>query len=139
MKNTIPELTPEDLTRFYPKIKKTNNCWIWLGSKNSVGYGQFDINKKKYLTHRISFQTNGGILDHTLELDHLCHNPLCVNPEHLEQVTHQEINQRGDLFNRKKKHCPKGHLYDEITSQGHRGCSICRVKYMREYMRIYNK
>jgi len=124
----IPELTPEDLARFYSKIKKIDNCWIWTSNKSHNGYGLFKIGRVNYRAHRIALQLSGFILEPKMVTDHLCLNPACVNPDHIEQVTHKENTLRGESFsakNSKKTHCPKGHKYDKVNSRGSRLCSIC--------------
>jgi hypothetical protein len=72
---------------------RADGCWIWLGSKRSrkykhrrYFYGTYSL---KY-AHRVSFEAANGSIPSHLELDHLCQNKLCVNPKHLELVTHQE-------------------------------------------------
>ncbi len=64
-----------------------------------------------------------------MQLDHLCRNRQCVNPEHLEEVTASENTRRQDHAGRRKTECPRGHPYDDgntrINSQGKRVCRAC--------------
>lgn len=88
-----------------PKAKRycidpATGCWNWILSTNDRGYGQFQLNfgkddKGKRITRTIRAHThyweqrNGSVPD-GLELDHTCRNRRCVNPDHLEAVTHVE-------------------------------------------------
>lgn len=62
-------------------------CWVWLRSRNHLGYGSAG---RGVWAHRMMYKRHIGPIPEGLELDHLCRNPSCVNPEHLEPVTHQE-------------------------------------------------
>ena len=105
-----PELTNKFLALVIPE--PNSGCWFWLGYVNPSGYGQFN---RRYKAHRISYQTFVGEIPPTLELDHLCRVRSCVNPKHLEPVTHRENVMRGDApaavarIHLSKTHCPLGH------------------------------
>jgi hypothetical protein len=64
-----------------------------------------------------------------LELDHLCRVPACVNPDHLEPVTHIENVRRGRSYWAERTHCSAGHEYTRentrITKRG-RTCRACK-------------
>lgn len=62
-------------------------CWEWTGCLNSKGYGCVQIDKKRHLTHRASYQLHIGDIPDGLTLDHLCRNKKCCNPHHLEPVS----------------------------------------------------
>lgn len=71
-------------------------CWIWLGNPDREGYGRFYIDRKTgYMAHRYSYALAKGPIPRGLVLDHLCQNPSCVNPKHLEPVTIGENIRRG--------------------------------------------
>lgn len=142
MYNPIPDLTPKHLARFWSNVIKSNNCWLWIGSKTSKGYGNLRIGKKMYLVHRLSFFIKHDDIDPTLTLDHLCRNPACVNPEHLEQVSLKENTLRGiapSAQNSRKTHCPRGHPYDKIYSDNRRYCSICNKQRQKQWMKNNRK
>lgn len=91
-------------------------CWIWLGSKNKNGYGQVEVTqdggKKPHLAHRLAYEDLNGPIREGLELDHLCVNPSCVRPSHLESVTHYVNNMRSDspaAQYARRTHCQRGH------------------------------
>lgn len=117
--------------RFDSKILKTESCWVWQASQNDQGYGLFWLNGKYVRAHRLAYKMANVTLDKNLVIDHLCKNTLCVNPEHLEQVTQAENVRRGlagKINNRQKEktHCPRGHEYSRINKNGHRQCGKCR-------------
>lgn len=73
-------------------IDAASGCWIWNGHRDS-GYGR--IGSK--LVYRITYERVNGPVPKGLELDHLCRNRACVNPDHLEPVTHSVNSRRGAM------------------------------------------
>lgn len=75
-------------------------CWVWQGDVTSYGYGSItwreDGKRYRIGAHRYFYQRKYGPIPTGLHLDHLCRNPLCVNPDHLEPVTHAENLRRGN-------------------------------------------
>lgn len=107
-------------------------CWAWRGPLNTSGYatyaikGVLGVKTKNFLVHRVMYELLVGPIGEGMELDHLCGNRPCSNPDHLEQVTRQENIRRQRA---KRTHCAKGHPYPEGSEPGKRGnrrCSICR-------------
>lgn len=94
-----------------------SGCWVWNRSLNKCGYGKVYFRGKVELAHRVLYIMTQGSIPDGLELDHLCRTRACVNPEHLEAVTHKENSRRATLgvfvanLQRSKTHCPKGHEY----------------------------
>jgi hypothetical protein len=91
--------------RFWPKVQKAQpsdlspngwaGCWLWTASLNKAGYGQVNVGDTPRLAHRVSYEMNIGEIPSGLVIDHLCRRPSCVNPAHLEPVTHAVNCRRG--------------------------------------------
>lgn len=120
------------LERFWEKVALGDGCWKWLGFLNDSGYGMFKAysDRSMMLAHRYSYELHVGPIPEGLQLDHLCRNPACVNPGHLEPVTHEENVRRGNAGHnmRSKTHCPQGHPYagDNLyVYDGRRHCRAC--------------
>ena len=116
-------VTPLD--RFMEKVDRSGECWVWTGSVFDTGYGQFrGAGRPSALAHRFAYEAFKGPLADGYEPDHNCHNEdlgcpggrscphrRCVNPDHLEAVTHAENMRR--LRERRQRQllgslCPQG-------------------------------
>jgi hypothetical protein len=84
--------------RFEEMVQETpGGCWEWQGARNDLGYGQLALaGHKRVYAHRFSYEKFVGPIPAGLQLDHLCRNPPCVNPTHLEPVTQRENLLRAD-------------------------------------------
>ena len=126
---------------FLDRVNKDgpNGCWLWLGGTDTSGYGQLWLNGRQKLAHRYFYEMAYGLIPEGMQIDHLCRVRRCVNPDHLEVVTHIENIRRG-TGSGSRTYCPKGHPYDPsntvFNSKGHRECRICRVEWNR---RSYEK
>jgi hypothetical protein len=69
--------------RFWSKVDKTGDCWIWKGTKTRAGYGVKIINHKAYYVHRLMWGSLNGEIPNGMEICHRCDNPPCIRPEHL--------------------------------------------------------
>src|SRR5678815_2102759 len=93
------------LAKFVPN-REPGSCWPWSGFISSLGYGQYRRLYKNYMAHRLIYEHLVGPIPQGLELDHTCKNRRCVNPSHLEPVTHLENIRRGRSYRRERTHCP---------------------------------
>lgn len=121
-------------------------CWEWLGARTSNGYGSFKAKGFSPQAHRVGFELLRGDIPSGMELDHLCHNRGCVNPFHLEPVSHAEnVRRRSSTpvavktkareprkFAR-ATHCGKGHEFTpdntKVSKRGWRYCVTCSREY----------
>lgn len=77
--------------RFWKKVDKTASCWNWTAAKNYLGYGSFSTGTSQSCqAHRYSYELAKGPIPEGLVIDHKCHNPSCVNPDHLRAVTQKQ-------------------------------------------------
>ena len=88
----IPELSADEKQRFWNKVeKRSDGCWVWTGpttgsNHGGLRYGRFHMSGHRYVAHRVSWHILHGDIPDGLQLDHRCHNTLCVNPAHLHLV-----------------------------------------------------
>jgi len=116
------------------KVVKTDWCWEWQACVDKDGYGRFSIGGGKWTrAHRVAYEMfNNEKISPGMEVDHLCRNRKCVNPEHLEVVTDWTNMNRGfspAARNLRKTECSNGHPFtpDNIYWEGdHRKCRECR-------------
>ena len=78
--------------RFWPKVAKSADCWVWTSSRDRNGYGYFRISglygRKAFGAHRIAYELTYGLIPPGMEVCHRCDTPACVRPEHLFLGTH---------------------------------------------------
>lgn len=115
-----------------------NGCWLWQKYVKENGYGQIGSGGSQY-AHRVAYEAWKGPIPDGLTLDHLCRVRHCCNPDHLEPVTHQVNNLRGEgpaAIRAAVETCPAGHPYDEENTywrpkRGGRDCRKCRAEGVR--------
>jgi len=115
-----------------------DGCWMWSNYIDRDGYGYMMWQGRYRPAHAVSYETFSGPIPDGMELDHLCRNRSCINPAHLEPVTHAENVRRANAANprARKEFCPQGHPYAgenlRLTLCGARMCVTCRRKQDRE-------
>lgn len=96
-------------------VNEKTGCWDFIGKLNG-GYGKIWDTARGYYrgAHLALYEELVGPVPKGKELDHTCRNKACVNPEHLEPVSHLENVRRGSAghVNRSVTHCPSGHPYE---------------------------
>ena len=140
-----PEKSGVYLTHYASKFTIGDGCWLWNGAINRDGYGQvFDRSKRKNRgAHRVIYEQLRGAIPEGLELDHTCRVRACVNPDHLEPVSHRENTLRGQTLvaaYAARTHCKSGHpLSGENlcnSSERFRRCLECaRISNRASYRR----
>ena len=119
-----------------------NDCWEWpFHRKKGVhSYGQFGHEKRTYMAHRVAYEMAHGEIPPGFEIDHLCRNPGCVNPNHLQAVPKKINIVRGvgpTAVNARKQFCVHGHEFTPentyIRSGGNRACRACTNEIQRRY------
>jgi hypothetical protein len=120
------------LERFNVKYVRdpATGCWQWTGfvDKNT-GYGGFWFERRPIPAHRASYTLFKGPIPIGLEIDHLCRNRPCVNPEHLEAVTKKVNVLRGEglsAVHKRKTHCIRGHLLSGENMRQDKWGRVCR-------------
>lgn len=117
--------------RFWSKIGSIDDCWLWVGSRNTQGYGQMWYKGGRVVVHRLAYRALVGEIPEGLVIDHLCRVRNCVNPDHLEVVTSRENTLRGNAPSAqcaKRKACLQGHPYSLYvgTKESYRYCKVCQ-------------
>jgi hypothetical protein len=126
--------TPQE--RFWQKVEKTDGCWNWKAALYiGTGYGRFCLGGGYMLAHRFSYLIVKGPIQDGLDLDHVCRNRACVNPDHLRPVSRRENllapgSQSLAAKHAAKTHCPSGHPYSPENTyvwkrNGQRKCKAC--------------
>ena len=133
--------TPIHIRLMRIKRDEKTGCWIWQGTGNRQGYGMIRYDGRPQPAHRVAYEIMVGPIPAGMTLDHLCRVPRCINPNHLEIVTHRINVLRGigpTAKNAKKKACLQGHDLtgrNLITRRDGRECRTCANRRSRIYQR----
>jgi hypothetical protein len=127
--------------RLLAKLRYEHGCWIFYGALTK-GYGEIGTGGHRgrpAYAHRVAYESFVGPIPAGYHIDHLCREPRCCNPQHLEPVPHGENILRGSTFsarNKAKTHCVNGHAFDDentYTWHGQRKCKQCQRDRQRRY------
>lgn len=106
-----------DEERFSLSYVFVDDCWIWIRSKVTGGYGSFNVDGQNRRAHRVSYELAHNFkLTPDQFLHHTCRNKDCVNPAHLEIVSQWTHADSATYGNKEKTHCPYGHEYTSANT-----------------------
>ena len=130
--------------RFEDKVERIpfHTCWEWVGARCGGGYGRTadgGKNGRSLIAHRVSYELYIGPIPDGLEIDHLCFNRGCVNPDHLEAVTSQVNNRRAAEKRSPQSSFRCGHPFESsnwyMRANGTRFCRQCHLDSCRRRYR----
>jgi hypothetical protein len=129
--------------RFWAKVEPEPNtgCWLWAGSWYAGGYGDFKVEGKMRHAHRVAYGALVGPIGNGLSIDHKCRVHCCVNPAHLEPVTHRENVLRGvappavQARQQKCTRCGGEYTLLIMRTRTQRACVRCKIETGRTYYR----
>lgn len=142
-----PVTFPSLAQRFYGYVNRgaPDECWMWTGGRAN-GYGAMSVGSLVVKAHRVAFLLANGYMP-VDDVLHSCDVPLCCNPAHLREGTHQQnMDDMAERGRRKgppiKEVCPQGHpkigdnlLVYTYNGSTQRKCRICANAYARDYAR----
>lgn len=122
--------------RFHDKyrVDEDTGCWVWIAYRDRSGYGKVNYRRKMTQAYRVAYILLIGPIPSGKQLDHLCRNRACVNPDHLEVVDARTNTLRGNTMPAKwvaRTHCNYGHPFDEQNTRRYgpdnrwRECRTC--------------
>ncbi len=136
---------PDFWTKATPGTRTWNDepCLEWQLHRDKDGYGKVHLDGKMHRAHRVAYEMAVGPIPPKYEIDHLCRNPCCINPRHLEAVTKRVNVLRGLSFcavNAALTHCKNGHEFTPENTRIHvypketrRMCRACDRDRQRQY------
>lgn len=130
--NRGPRKSLQDRLFTHVSPEPNSGCWLWTGYLGTHGYGTAHDGIRTTQAHRATYRAWRGDIPPRTPLDHLCRVPACVNPDHLEVVSHRTNFLRGmspPAVAIRDGRCRFGHPYTEentyYRANGNRQCRIC--------------
>lgn len=115
--------------RFWERLVLVGECWIFTGAKNEDGYGKVKLDGH-WRAHRYAWSVLRGEIPDGLELDHLCRNRACVNPDHLDPVPGAVNTARASkatYVGGVQVRCLRDHEFTPENTRMYRGKRQCRA------------
>ena len=104
--------------RFFEKVEKSGECWLWVGALNSRGYGSFGFEGRRLGAHRFSYELHKGEIPEGMFVCHSCDVRNCVNPDHLwlgdNADNMKDMYQKERRVHVRSETCKRGHVYKEV-------------------------
>ena len=122
------------------RLRQEGECIVTTSSRD---YPRLMIGRVSYSAHRVVCAVAlGRDLDPAMDVDHICNNTRCVNPDHLQEITHGDNVRRAAFFAERmsRTHCPQGHEHtpdNQYPSSKTRNCKTCIKQRARDrYWRL---
>lgn len=102
-----------DVDRFWAKVDKSDNCWLWTGYVAPTGYAQFSFRGYQILAHKWAYEREVGPIPEGMQLTHTCRNQSCVRVSHLKPVSLKQKMERRSGANASSKSGVRGVVWDK--------------------------
>jgi len=124
------KITEHPSTRFWRLVKRSDGCWLWIGTKAPNGYGSFSLHGGKVLAHRFSYMQAFGAISENMQVCHRCDIRDCVRPDHLFLGTQsdnmRDASAKKRMANQKRDTCARGHAYTVANLYMYGSSRMCR-------------
>ena len=125
-------MTPERIIGYLDRCDVEGDCWIWTGaSRNSSGYAAIFYAGRTQVGHRLLYEALIGPIPEGLVIHHLCNKRACLNPDHMQPMTHAD-HARGHIAELPKE-CPQCGEERDRTESGTLRCLPCARKNYHAY------